>query len=62
MTIAASAEIFHSRIDSVGVVTMDDQRHGLAESAVEADEWITTAARKYGNRLHEPGQRLGLAA
>jgi VanZ like protein len=37
--------VFHSRIDSVDVVAMDAQRQNLAESAVQADEWINTAAK-----------------
>ncbi|MFF1309193.1 VanZ family protein [Streptomyces sp. NPDC058307] len=37
--------VFHSRIDSVDVVAMDDQKKNLAESAVQADEWINTAAK-----------------
>ncbi|MEV6531171.1 VanZ family protein [Streptomyces sp. NPDC051639] len=56
VTIVAGAEIFHSRIDSVDVVAMDDQRHNLAESAVEADEWMTTAAKGiYGDDLQVRG-------
>ncbi|MBK3626818.1 VanZ family protein [Streptomyces sp. MBT49] len=37
--------VFESRIDRVDIVAMDDQRRGLAESAVQADEWIATAAK-----------------
>ncbi|MER6786201.1 VanZ family protein [Streptomyces sp. NPDC000658] len=39
------AGVFASRIDRVDIVAKDEQRRGLAESAVQADAWITTAAR-----------------
>ncbi|MDO0933117.1 VanZ family protein [Streptomyces sp. DG2A-72] len=36
---------FQSRIQSVDVVAKDDQRHDRAEAAIQADEWITGAAK-----------------
>jgi glycopeptide antibiotics resistance protein len=45
VAVLAVGGVFQSRIDSVDVVAMDDQRRDLAESAVEADEWIATAAK-----------------
>ncbi|MFF4654783.1 VanZ family protein [Streptomyces sp. NPDC001381] len=37
--------VFQYRIDAVDVVAMDDRRRGLADSAVQADEWIAGVAR-----------------
>ncbi|MGW7166607.1 VanZ family protein [Streptomyces sp. NPDC054884] len=37
--------VFELRIDRVDIVAMDDQKRALVESAVQADEWIATAAR-----------------
>ncbi|MFE2319046.1 VanZ family protein [Streptomyces sp. NPDC059441] len=66
VSVAAVAGVFHFRIDSVNVVAMDDQRHKFAESAVQANDWITaeaegiygsdvqvrgTTTQKHGNRL-----------
>ncbi|MGV9704437.1 VanZ family protein [Streptomyces sp. NPDC003483] len=56
VAVAAGAEVFHSRIESVDVVAMDDGRHRFVESAVEADEWITTVAKGiYGDDLRVRG-------
>ena len=41
----AVAGIFDSRITSVDVVAEDDRTRNLAESSVQANEWITAAAR-----------------
>jgi hypothetical protein len=61
--IAAVAGIFDSRIDSVDIVAMDDQRQALAESAAQADQWITTAAKGiYGSDTQVRGsatQKVG---
>lgn len=37
--------IFQTQIESVDVVAMDDQQQSLAESSVEATEWITAASK-----------------
>ncbi|MFJ4563959.1 VanZ family protein [Streptomyces caelestis] len=63
---AAVAGLIHFRIDSVDVAAMDDQRQDFTESALVADDWITSTAKgiygsdvqildsgseKHGNRL-----------
>lgn len=45
LAVLAIGGVFESRIDRVDIVAMDDQKRALAESAVQADEWITAAAR-----------------
>ncbi|MFD8725479.1 VanZ family protein [Streptomyces sp. NPDC059629] len=39
------AGVFHERIKPVDVVAQDDRTHRLAESSVQANEWITVAAQ-----------------
>ncbi len=45
LAVLAIGGVFDSRIERVNIVAIDDQKRALAESAVQADEWITTAAR-----------------
>jgi hypothetical protein len=40
----AMVSFFDSRIQPVDIVAMDDHRRDLAESSIEANEWISTAA------------------
>ncbi|MEU4876573.1 VanZ family protein [Streptomyces sp. NPDC021608] len=62
--------VFASRIDRVDVVAMDEHRRDLAQSAVQADEWITTVAEGVfgsGTRVRETasatqGRRLRITA
>ncbi|MCQ9179913.1 VanZ family protein [Streptomyces sp. IBSBF 2953] len=68
--VVALAGVFHSAIDSVDIVAMDDQRRDFADSAVQADEWITEAAKgiygsdtKVGETATEKkGSRLKITA
>ncbi|MEV0220053.1 VanZ family protein [Streptomyces sp. NPDC050704] len=54
--IAVLGGIFHTRIDSVDIVARDEQRSALTDSAVQADEWITTMAKGiYGNDTQMKG-------
>ncbi|GGS04908.1 hypothetical protein GCM10010269_49860 [Streptomyces humidus] len=45
LAVLAVGGVFESRIDRVDIVARDDQKRALAETAVQADEWITAAAR-----------------
>ncbi|SEQ36180.1 Glycopeptide antibiotics resistance protein [Streptomyces sp. yr375] len=62
--------VFHSRVDSVDIVAIDDQRKNFAESAIQADEWINTAAKGiYGSdtqvretTTEKRGKRLKITA
>ncbi|MEU1180415.1 VanZ family protein [Streptomyces sp. NPDC005820] len=68
--VLAVGGVFQLRIDSVDVVAMDDQRRDLAESAVQADEWIATAAEGVfgsdtevrGTATEKDGSRLKITA
>ncbi|MDQ0933586.1 VanZ family protein [Streptomyces turgidiscabies] len=68
--IMAVAGIFDSRITSVDIVAQDDQTRSLAESSVQANEWITAAAKGvYGSdtevtesATQKSGNRLKITA
>ncbi|GAB1340125.1 hypothetical protein ACE1SV_67150 [Streptomyces sp. E-15] len=52
----SAAWVMHSRIESVDVVAMDDQRHRFTSSAVQADDWITSVAKGiYGDDVEMLG-------
>ncbi len=52
----AVAAVFHYRIDSVDVVAMDDQKRDIVNTAEQADEWITEAAKGiYGSDTQVSG-------
>ncbi|MFF4756811.1 VanZ family protein [Streptomyces sp. NPDC002514] len=42
---AALVSVFHTRIDSVNIVAIDDARQQRGEAAIQADAWLTEAAR-----------------
>lgn len=62
--------IFDSRITPVDVVAQDDQTRSLAESSVQANEWITAAAKGIygsdtevtGSATQKSGNRLKITA
>ncbi|WP_329218475.1 VanZ family protein [Streptomyces sp. NBC_01485] len=66
----AVAGVFDSRITGVDVVAQDDRTHSLAESSVQANEWITDAAKGiYGSdtevtesATQKSGERLKITA
>ncbi|WP_158727293.1 VanZ family protein [Streptomyces sp. NRRL S-31] len=66
----SAAWVMHSRIESVDVVAMDDQRHRFTSSAVQADDWITSVAKGiYGDDVEmlgtvteKEGSRLKITA
>ncbi|MFI1702771.1 VanZ family protein [Streptomyces griseoruber] len=50
VAVLAVGGVFQSRIEGVDIVAMDDQRRDLVESSMEAEAWITTAAKGvFGN-------------
>ncbi|MDQ0688411.1 hypothetical protein QF032_007448 [Streptomyces achromogenes] len=52
----AVTTVFHSRVTGVNIVALDEQRHDFAESSVQADEWLTSAAEGiYGSGTEVTG-------